>query len=362
MANSSRRLSLLKYKERIFNLVAFLLFTLGALKLLNRVVNRLRYNRNEDGRLEFPFVKTRRSGNLQILVYHRVNDDKDPFFAGTPVNVFKAQMEYLASNFNIISLEEAVERLRKRDVPDNTIVVTFDDGYRDNYVNAFPILKKLSIPATIFLAVDAIGSCRVLWHDRVFSAFRETRVNLIKGFGRSSHEYPLNTVEEKLLAQEKVLNFIRSQNERELMSAIDLLVEKLEVLDRKEVAGLMLSWEEVRAMHLSGISFGSHTVTHPILSKLSRERTREEIEKSKHIIDERLGARVKTFAYPNGKATDFNETTKKLLRDAGFICALTTSFGTNECGQDLFELRRATPWDKDVCAFGLRLNYYKFCS
>lgn len=353
---------MLKYKEAIFKLFAFLLFASGILKWLNCVANRFRYNRNADGSLEFPFVSKRRSGNLQILVYHRVNDEKDPFFCGVPVHLFKAQMEYLASNFCVLTLEDAVERLRKRDVPDNAVVITFDDGYRDNYINAFPVLKRLSLPATIFLAVDAIGSRRVLWHDRVFTAFRETRVSVLSGFDNRSRMYPLNTVAEKLLAQERALNFIRSLDEEGRISAINVLVEKLEVSDRKEAPGLMLSWDEVKAMHDSDISFGSHTVTHPILSRLSLERAREEIEKAKQIIEEKLGTCVRTFAYPNGRTNDFNQTTKKLLRNAGHICGLTTNFGTNECDHDPFELRRATPWSQDVETFGLRLNYYKLSS
>jgi peptidoglycan/xylan/chitin deacetylase (PgdA/CDA1 family) len=350
-----------RYKEGVVKLVVSLLFASGIAKLLNGLANRFVCKRKADDSLQFPFLRRRRTGNLQILIYHRVNDEKDPFFPGVPLRVFQAQMEYLAYNYCTLDLEEAVERLRRRDIPDNAIVITFDDGYRDNYTNAFPVLKSLSLPATVFLAVDAIGSRRVLWHDRVFSAFRETRVSVLKGFD-SFNEYPLNTVAERLLAQEKALNFIRSLDEELRISAINSLIGKLEVPDRKEVAGLMLSWKEVKAMHDGGISFGSHTVTHPILSKLPLERIREEIERARQLIEEKLGARVRTFAYPNGRRSDFNEITKRVLRESGHVCALTTNFGTNECDQDVFELRRATPWDYHVKMFCLRLNYYKLCS
>jgi peptidoglycan/xylan/chitin deacetylase (PgdA/CDA1 family) len=249
-----------------------------------------------------------------------------------------------------------------KDVADNTVVITFDDGYRDNYLNAFPILKDLSIPATIFLATDSIGSQRVLWHDRVFSAFRETRVEVLDDFGNNSQRYPLSTVEEKLLAQGEFLNFLWSLNDQDRLFWIDFLVEKLQVMDRKEVPGLMLSWEEIRIMHENGISFGSHTMTHPILSKLPLDRAREEIQKSKRVIEERLRTPIRTFAYPKGSGDDFDDSTKRLLKEAGYACAVTTKFGANESGQDLFDLRRATPWDQEICAFGLRLNYYKFCS
>jgi len=334
----------------------------GAVKFFNRLVNRFQRKENEEGKLVFPFVKNRYCGNVQILVYHRVNDEKDPFFPGSPIAVFERQMKYLVSNFNIISLEDAVERMVSKDVADNTVVITFDDGYRDNYLNAFPILKDLSIPATIFLATDSIGSQRVLWHDRVFSAFRETRVEVLDDFGNNSQRYPLSTVEEKLLAQGKFLNFLWSLNDQDRLFWIDFLVEKLQVMDRKEVPGLMLSWEEIRIMHENGISFGSHTMTHPILSKLPLDRAREEIQKSKRVIEERLRTPIRTFAYPKGSGDDFDDSTKRLLKEAGYACAVTTKFGANESDQDLFDLRRATPWDHNVGAFGLRLNYYKFCS
>ncbi len=351
----------LTYKQSIIKAVARLFFYSGALYLFNRIVNRFQPNENKEGKLVFPFLRKRKCGNVQILAYHRVNDDHDRYFSGMPLEAFRKQMEYLADNFNVCSLEEAVERMTRKDVPDNTVVITFDDGYRDNYLSAFPILKDLSIPATIFLATDAIGSQRILWHDRVFSAFRRTRVMVLDGFGNYSQRYLLSTVEEKLFAQGEFLKFLWSLDDHEKTFWIDFLVEKLEVTDRKEMPGLMLSWEEVKIMHESGISFGSHTVTHPILSKLSVDRARQEIQESKTVIEHQLRTPIRTFAYPNGRKDDFNESIKNLLKDAGYACALTTQFGTNESDEDLFELRRATPWDLDIYTFGLRLSSYKFC-
>jgi peptidoglycan/xylan/chitin deacetylase (PgdA/CDA1 family) len=115
-------------------------------------------------------------------------------------------------------------------------------------------------------------------------------------------------------------------------------------------------------MRNAGISFGSHTVTHPVLSKLSLDQVQHEIQESKKVIEESLGIPVRTFAYPSGKKNDFNPSIKALLKDAGYTCALTTQFGTNEWWPRCVRIRRATPWNQDVCTFGLRLNYYKFCS
>jgi peptidoglycan/xylan/chitin deacetylase (PgdA/CDA1 family) len=329
---------------------------------MNYFINNFQPCVNEDGRLIFPFIKRRQAKNIQILIYHRVNDDNDPFFPALPVDIFARQMEYLASFFNICSLEDAIERIKYRDVPDNTVVVTFDDGYADNYVNAFPILQKLSIPATIFLTTDAIGSGKVLWHDRVFSAFRHTHMNFLEGIGHNSTRYPLKTIEEKIIAQRHTLRFLWSLTNHERLLWINRLVDRLNVEDRKEMPDLMLTWDKVKIMYDGGMSFGSHTITHPILSRLSFDEAMAEIYGSKRIIEASLGTSVKTFAYPNGKYLDFNETTKEILKESGYICGLTTIFGVNEINQDLFELRRATPWDHNIHIFALRLRYYKFFS
>jgi peptidoglycan/xylan/chitin deacetylase (PgdA/CDA1 family) len=310
----------------------------------------------------FPFVKRRKTRNVQIFVYHRVNDELDPFFPAIPTGLFAKQMDYLASNFKVLSLEEAVERMKRQDVPDNAVAVTFDDGYRDNFLNAFPVLQRLSIPATIFLATGAVDSRKVLWHDRMFSAFRETQVPFLDGFDSGSQRYPLRTLQEKVLVQREVLKFLRTLKDDERSCWIDRLIERLQVVDRKEVPHLMLTWDEVKIMHGSGISFGSHTATHPVLSKLSLDKAREEIYESKKAIEEKLGVAVKTFAYPSGNKEDYNEAAKNILKEAGYICALTAIFGTNENGRDLFELRRGTPWESYLPTFAVKLNWYKFHS
>jgi peptidoglycan/xylan/chitin deacetylase (PgdA/CDA1 family) len=290
-----------------------------------------------------------------------VNNEYDPIFPATPVDMFVEQMEYLAENYHALSLEDAVGRLICADVPDNAIVITFDDGYRDNYLNAFPVLRHLSIPATVFLATGAIGSEEVLWHDRVFSAFRETKVSWLNGIINDHRRYPLRNLEEKLSSQQEILRLLWALDDDERLSWIERLILKLEVCDRKERPNLMLNWDEIRIMQQHHIAFGSHTVTHPILSRSSVERIRTEIQSSKETIEKHLNVPVTTFAYPVGRSEDFNENVKMLLREAGYICAVTTIFGANEGGQDPFELKRATPWETYLPAFAAKLNWYKFC-
>jgi peptidoglycan/xylan/chitin deacetylase (PgdA/CDA1 family) len=123
---------------------------------------------------------------------------------------------------------------------------------------------------------------------------------------------------------------------------------------------LMLTWDEVSEMYRCGIKFGAHTGSHPALSTLKPVDAREEIRRSRSAIEKVLNATVNTFAYPSGRPGHFTASTKTLVKEEGFNCALTTIFGNNEAGMDLYEMRRIAPWNDESETFGLRLSYYKF--
>src|SRR3990172_5880180 len=113
------------------------------------VSNRIQFKKSGNDKMLFPFLSKREYRNVQILVYHRINDDQAPFFPGVPTKIFERQMRYLATDFHPVSLDVLVERMKKNDIPPNAVAVTLDDGYKDNYVHAYPVFKKYSIPATI---------------------------------------------------------------------------------------------------------------------------------------------------------------------------------------------------------------------
>jgi peptidoglycan/xylan/chitin deacetylase (PgdA/CDA1 family) len=343
---------------------ASFLFYSGVLGLAKGFVRRFRPRDGGATATPLSLARRRRTQNVQILLYHRVNDEQDPFFPAVPIHAFAQQMDYLASQFSACSLADAIAGLRTHDLPENTVVVTFDDGYRDNYLNAFPILKKFSIPATIFLATEVIDSGKVLWHDRVFAAFRNTRELFLTEYNDQLGTHSLRTVKEKLLAQARVRAFLRSLENDARSLWIARLVERLNVEDQHDAdaPALMLTWDEVRIMHRGGISFGSHTVSHPILSKVSAVKAREEIYESKRMIEERLGATVEAFAYPNGTREDFTEEIKGIVKEAGYTCAVTTIFGVNEIGHDVFALHRGQPWEHHLPTFAAKLYWYKYAS
>ena len=348
------------WNQEAFKIGSRILYYSRALKLFDHFSARFQPKKGSEGEIGFPFVQRKKTRNLQILVYHRVNDEGDRLFPAMPTAQFARQMEYLSAHCSLCSLDEAVARLARNDLPDKAVVVTFDDGYHDNFLHAFPIMRRYSIPATIFLATGAIGSGKMIWHDRVFQAFRMTKVAALEGLPGIENNIAVGTLDERLTAQARVLQLLWELPDEERFDRINRLEQCLAIDNDDPPAGLMLEWNEVSAMVESGISFGSHTISHPMLSKLPERRLREEIEQSKRIIENKIKGPITGFAYPVGRKQDFNDRVKAVVREAGYQCALTTVFGVNEAGQDLFELRRGTPWERDIASFAARLSWYKF--
>ena len=120
------------WKGILFRLVSSVLFYSKGLKVTAYLCNRLHLQRASVKSAAFPFIRKTIFRNVQVLAYHRVNDDQDPFFPGISTEVFARRMSYIAANYNLLPLNEAVEMIQANDIPDNALVVTFDDGYRDN--------------------------------------------------------------------------------------------------------------------------------------------------------------------------------------------------------------------------------------
>src|SRR5262245_8238520 len=152
----------LRLKVRLQRIFISILYYSRLLEILNTFANKFELHKCVISTVPIPRIKRRQKGVLQILVYHRVNNDFDQFFPAMPIELFEQQMNYLCATYTIFPLREAVERLRTNDIPENAVAITFDDGYKDNFTNAFSILQRLRIPATIFLSAAAIDSGNIL--------------------------------------------------------------------------------------------------------------------------------------------------------------------------------------------------------
>jgi peptidoglycan/xylan/chitin deacetylase (PgdA/CDA1 family) len=324
-----------------------------------RLARARKLRRGAAGRPAFPFVVRHRTARFQILLYHRVNDVQDPFFDTVPVAAFERQMTLLRDHFRVLPLEDLVERKARNDVPDDAVAITFDDGYRDNFENAFPVLRRLGLPATIFVTTGTVGSKAGLWHDRVLDAFRQTGVAAVSIDGKP---YPLRYLAERREALRACLGKLRRSDPRARDAEIERIIAALEVPEAGATGWNKLDWDQIAVMSNAGITFGAHTVTHPILTRVTPGEAVTEIADSRRAIESRLGRPVRLFAYPNGGRGDFDEAVKRAVRDAGFACGATALPGVNDLSTDPYELRRDGMWDPAPRMALLRLAWSRFAS
>jgi peptidoglycan/xylan/chitin deacetylase (PgdA/CDA1 family) len=327
-----------------------------AVRFILVIAARWRLVKRSDQSFRFSVAIKRKWLTYQVLLYHRVNDDADPFFAGLPTRIFARQMELLRRYFTVLPLHELVQRAQENEIPPHAVAITFDDGYRDNYRYAYPVLKHLDLPATIFLATGAIDSDTPLWHDVVFNAFRRTTA---KSILVGDKNYSLNTVAEKVRVSQRFLDILRTCSPKDRSNLITWLTRTLMVGDQRIHGADKLRWYEIVEMAGNNISFGAHTVSHSILSQMPLARAAEEIAISKKDIESHMNDQITLFAYPNGREHDFNDDIKDAVKAAGFLSAVTTIWGNNTVDTDPYELRRVQNWGENPTLSLVRLGYYQ---
>lgn len=299
----------------------------------------------------------RKTPAFPILAYHRVNDEADLFFPSLPTEVFETHMEFVARTYVVLPLEELLERMRRNAVPRDALAITFDDGYRDNLTHAAPILARYGLPATVFLATGFIGTAGAPWFDRVALAFKTTRA--LAYHAPWGEVVALESSDARRSALDGALSHLKSLEEDDMRRGVDAILVALDITDERGFKSWMLSWDDVQALRVTGFTIGAHTVSHPILSRVSVQRAWTEIHGSRTMIEAACGVTPRVFAYPNGKPGDYTQSVVRLVREAGFSCAVTTRFGVNTAATPPYELRRGGPWEHDLPTFALKLAGYR---
>jgi peptidoglycan/xylan/chitin deacetylase (PgdA/CDA1 family)/CelD/BcsL family acetyltransferase involved in cellulose biosynthesis len=319
-----------------------------------------RYQRESSGKS--PWLISRRNPDpvLHILIYHRINDDLDPYLASHGTGTFRAQMEYIARSFPVVGLDEYLDGKLPSSDQNHYVAITFDDGYRDNFTNAYPILKQLGLPATIFLTTGCIEEASLTWYDQICLAFKLTAARELDPAITGGYGGPLGTQKEKRNVLQNALELFWTLPEAERLKRTSDLLHALRAPKNLNLPNYMLSWDEIRKMRKDNIRFGAHTISHPALSRITGKRLEEEIRGSKETIEERLQAPVRHFAYPFGRKIDYNEDVKRAVCQAGFESSVTTVWGFNSLKEDRYELRRFSLWETDQKSFALKLDWYRF--
>ncbi len=280
-----------------------------------------------------------RGQRLVILNYHRATGGD-----------LRSHLLYLRRHYRILHLEAALEelympykngkRVRDRRTP---LVLTFDDGYQDNYTYGYALARELQIPFTIFLIPGYVESGDYFWwieSNRLVS-HAQVRKATIKG-----HTYHLDQPDERNMLTQAILARLcqaTSIAEREgFLMSVRKLLEVPAMVPPEENYALPLNWDEVQEMEKSGwVSFGAHTMQHPILAYLTDvQDVQEEVEQCRTKLEQQIGHPVRTFAYPIGQPQHIGDDVIRVVQQAGYDWALTATYGINTPRCDPYLLRR----------------------
>jgi peptidoglycan/xylan/chitin deacetylase (PgdA/CDA1 family) len=277
------------------------------------------------------FARRRHRDLLAIVMFHGVEEEplSPPCWHVLGSALYRRRLEYVRKHFNVLPLEEALERLVAGTLPPRAMAITFDDGTRNLATHAVPVLRELKLPAAVFLATGPMGSGETLWPDRLWLAIARTtaaEVDLATlGLGARSLAGNGNRGAVYAAAVERLKDLADAQR----IALLDEILDALGYRDGGDGGPFrMLSWHEAREIVSDGlVTLYPHSVTHPILARCSDDKVEREITDSCAALEREIGWTPTIFAYPNGRPQDFDARAKEVLRCCGVRFALSTTAG-----------------------------------
>lgn len=335
------------------------------------------------------FAYRRVGGTALILVYHRVVDlERDPQLLAVSPASFEAQMSILAENCRVISLDRLLAGLRRRIVPDGSVVVTFDDGYSDNLTNAEPILAAHGVPATVFVSSGYVEARREFWWDELerivlgpgtLPATVELRTSARDFSERLTGDLSYSPEQARDDSAWNVLAATASPRQ-DLYRRLAAFMRPLPVADRETALRQLralarvdpaagdpghtprpthrqLTPEEVSTLDASPVvDVGAHSLNHTLLSGRTLREQRDEIVGDRDALGVMCRRQVRTFSYPYGGLDDYTGDTMEIVRGAGFAGACSNHLGVVKPWTDRFRLPRNTVRDWDASTFAAKVE------
>ena len=318
-----------------------------------------------------------------ILLYHRVFEAvSDPQLLCVTPQHFAEHLEHLRCHYQIIRLADLARALTEKRLPKGAVVLTFDDGYADNFYNAKPLLERYDIPATVFVTTGYIGQEREFWWDELDRLLLQSGTlpeTLRLSANGSTCQWELDEAarySEDVYRRHRCWNVLEKNDpsaRQRLYRSLCQLLRPLPEGERRNVLDELLRWagaepmvrpthrtlssDEVSHLAVGGlVDAGAHTVTHPVLSALPVAGQRSELQGSKACLEDILGRPITTFSYPYGSRCDYTVQTVAVVREAGFDCACSNLADVVWRGSDRFQLPRVLVRDWDGETFARRLG------
>ncbi len=295
-----------------------------------------------------------RSNQFVVLTYHRIADldapDQYPFDAeliSASAAEFDWQMHMVAQHFRPERLGTLLQMCReKRKIPAGSVAITFDDGFLDNYSVAYPILRKHGVPATFFITTDFVEHNRPIWFEVVAFALLHLPVGSIRHALCPQGLPSQPTREIRLLELHRCMQELKrapDAQRADFVSYVSSMIDAAALRDAWQRFGGAMRWEHVAEISRDRIEIGSHTVSHPILSKTDALKLKVELADSKRTIEERIGRRVDILAYPVGGRSHVSPEVVRVAKGLGYANGISYVAGVNKRDEiDPFFVRRHT--------------------
>lgn len=283
-----------------------------------------------------------RRARLTVFAYHQVLEFTDALRDGEPtVEQFDDDLETIAAHFNVLPMSRAVSLLASGQLPDRAAAITFDDGYRDNFCVAAPLLQQKGLPATVYVATAAVEA-GVMWNDLIIDGVAgNTSGQLEHDIAGCGHE--AETHADRNVRAREIIDRLKYQPVGDRW----LVAERFYMANTGATGlpRLMMNTTELRDLAERGFEIGAHTMQHPILATLTDKEARNEIFGSRDWLGDVTGVPPRHFAYPNGKpGTDYLPRDVELVREAGFDSSVTTVWAVARSDSDPMQIPRVGPW------------------
>jgi len=279
---------------------------------------------------------------LTTLLFHKVPESADPIGPAEPSSAdFEKVLTLIKDNFNVIGLPQAIDRLEAGTLEARSVALTFDDGYLQWNSTVAPQLKKFGLPATFFITTEQLDGGR-LWSERIVDIVRQ----LPDHVAWIPHGYQQYIDLRELSQRRKLAHKLITDLKYQSLDAREAVMRRLEesIQEPLQISGV-LDEDSIKRFHADGFEIGAHSHRHPILTTTGAAEAEYEIRHSKQRLEEVIGADVKGFAYPNGRAgVDYNSEHVEMIKRAGFRYAVSTGGGVASRQGSLFELPRLALW------------------
>ena len=280
-----------------------------------------------------------------VLGYHSVVENPEETAKTVRIShsraAFDAQMGALARRFNLVTMDQVTEFAAEgRTLPRWSVAVTFDDGFVDNHDVAMPILRRYGIPAAFYIMVNAVETGTPPWYVRLNYALNTTTLPVWK-HPENGRAFEIASAQGRNAALNVVWDMGAARSGAAQEKLIRQIEESLQVAPLDARSGLMMNWDQVRALRKAGHIVGGHTLSHPNLAQVSEAEARAEIHGCKQRLEEKTGEPIQHFSYPHPALNPhWSKQTFEMTREAGFRSAVLTTPGTVLAGDHPLSLKR----------------------